>query len=38
MVIQIMRQEKTVIAMVAILTPKKMSFENSTFLFAVSVL
>ena len=37
MVIQIMRQEKTVIAMVAILTPRKMSFENSTFFFAAAV-
>ena len=36
MVIQIMRQEKTVIAMVAILTPRKMSFENSTFFFAAA--
>ena len=31
MVSQITRQEKKVIAMVTILTPRKMSFENSTF-------
>ena len=34
MVSQITRQEKTVIAMVTILTPRKMSFENSTFFFS----
>ena len=36
MVSQIMRQEKTVIAMVTILTPRKTSFENSAFFFAAA--
>ena len=34
--IQIMRQEKTVIVMVTILTPRKMSFENSIFFLAAA--